>query len=159
MKVHTPLMAAALLLAAIAGFAAEPAPAPSASAPSTAAPIPASTATTPTAVPSASPSPSPSASTAPAPVSASDSSAIAKAAHSLGYKSHQQEGKTVYCKKESKVGTNFQTTTCLTEDQVMATVKRSEGNRDSIEALQRAFLASAPDKFATDAGGLPGSKQ
>ncbi len=54
----------------------------------------------------------------------------------------------MYCKKETKVGTNFQTTTCLTEDQVMATVKRSEGNKDSVEALQRAFLVAAPDKDA-----------
>jgi hypothetical protein len=133
MKIHTPLMAAALFLVPFTGFAAEPAPAPG-----TAAPTRASTAPAPAAAPSTSASP--------APVSASDSSAIAKAAHSLGYKSHQQEGKTVYCKKESKVGTSFQTTTCLTEDQVMATVKRSEGNKDSVEALQRAFLVGAPSK-------------
>jgi hypothetical protein len=150
MKVHTPLMAAALLLVAIAGFAAEPAPAPAAGTPGVAAPIPAVAAPAPAAAPSKP------ASTAPAPVSASDSAAIAKAAHSMGYKPHQSDGKTVYCRSETKVGTSFKTTTCLTEDQVMATVKRSEGNKDSVEALQRSFLVTAPDPYATDKPGLPG---
>jgi hypothetical protein len=126
MKIHTRVMTAALFLVTVAGFAAEPPPAPAAGAP---------VATPATQSPAA-----------PAPVSASDSAAIAKAANSLGYKAHQHDGKTVYCKRETKVGTSFQTTTCLTEDQVMATVKRSEGNKDSIEALQRAFLVGAPSK-------------
>jgi hypothetical protein len=126
MKILTPVMAATLFLATIAGFAAEPPAAPTSGAPAAAPPTQASS--------------------APAPVSATDSAAIAKAAHSLGYKAHQNDGKTVYCKRETKVGTSFQTTTCLTEDQVMATVKRGEGNKDSIEALQRAFLVGAPSK-------------
>lgn len=132
MNIRTSVISLSVLLAAVTCLAGEP-PAPA-----------------PTAAPAAAPAKP--ASTAPAPVSASDSAAIAKAAHSLGYKAHEHDGKTLYCKQESKVGTNFQTTTCLTEDQVMATVKRSQGNMDSIEALQRAFLAGAPSKEPTMGG-------
>ncbi len=124
MKIHAPVAACTLFLISIGGFAAEP-PAPaSPAAPS----LPAAIA------PGSAPAPT------------VDAKAIASAAHSLGYKARQHEGKTIYCKSESKVGTSFQTTTCLSEDQVMATVKRAEGNRDSVEALQRAFLVGAPSK-------------
>jgi hypothetical protein len=122
MKIHAPIVSFALLVVAVGSFASEP------QAPATAAAPAASTA----------------ASVAAA--SAPDAGAIAKAAHSLGYKSRQHDGKTIYCRSETKVGTSFQTTTCLTEDQVTATVKRNEGNKDSVEALQRAFLVGAPSK-------------
>jgi hypothetical protein len=75
-----------------------------------------------------------------------DKEKIANAAHALGYKTHTQEGKTVYCRSENKVGSNLPTTTCLTEEQVMGAMKRSEGNMDSIEAMQRAWLVGAPSK-------------
>ena len=123
MKKYIPAISLAPLLIAAAAFGAEPtAPAPKA-APAVAVGTPVPTAPTST-----------------------DKEAIAKAAHTLGYKTHQQAGQTVYCKSESKVGTNFQTTTCLTEEQVMGAVKRSQGNMDSIEALQRAFLVGAPSR-------------
>ena len=82
----------------------------------------------------------------PTPIAAtsSDKETIVKAAHSLGYKTRQHEGKTVYCKSETKAGTTFPSLTCLTEDQVMASVKRSEGNKDSVETLQRTFRTGAP---------------
>jgi hypothetical protein len=131
MKNHRPVISLSLLLVTFAGLAAEPAAPPASQA--TAAPK----------------TPAP---TAPTAAANSDQEAIAKAAHSLGYKAKQHEGKTFYCKSETKVGTNLPSTSCLSEDQVMATVKRSEGNRDTIEDLQRAFLAAAPDKFATDKG-------
>lgn len=118
MKIHRPVLSLALFLVTMASLAAEP-PAPTASA--------------------APPQAAPAAATP-------DAAAIAKAAHSLGYKLRHSDGKSVYCKSETKVGTSFPTTTCLTEDQVMATVKRSEGNKDSVEALQRAFLVGAPSK-------------
>jgi hypothetical protein len=125
MKIHSPAISIALLLVPIASFAAEP-PA------STTSTVPAAVAV---------------AQTPKAPVAvASDSAAIAKAAHSMGYKTRQRDGKTVYCKTDTSVGTSFRSTTCLTEDEVTAAVKRSEGNKDSIEALQRAWLAGAASK-------------
>ncbi len=133
MKINTSAIALAMLALSLACLAAEPA---------------AVTSTAAAVIPPPS---------APAAAPTVDSAAIAKAAHSLGYKSRQHDGKTVYCKSETKVGTSFQTTTCLTEDQVMATVKRAEGNKDSVEALQRAFLVGAPSKEPyTPAGSMRG---
>lgn len=130
MNIHGHVFAVALLLVPIAALSAEP---------------PTTPATTPVSVPAAA-TPAATAPSATAPTAATPDPAISKAAHSLGYKSRQHDGKTVYCKSETKVGTSFPSTTCLTEDQVMATVKRSEGNKDSVEALQRAFLVGAPSK-------------
>ena len=125
MNIKSPAVSIALLLVAIAGFAAEP---------------PASTsATLPAAVPAAQAPKAPAA-------ASSDPAAIAKVAHSMGYKTRQRDGKTVYCKTETAVGTSFRSTTCLTEEEVTAAVKRSEGNKDSVEALQRAWLAGAAPK-------------
>jgi len=118
MHMHTPAMAAALFLLPICAVAADP-PAP---APATAS------------------STAPSTATAAAP----DAAAIARAAHLLGFKVHQHDGKSVYCKSETKEGATFPSITCLSEDQVMAAVKRSGGNKDSVEALQRAFMVGAP---------------
>jgi hypothetical protein len=104
MTIHAPLLSIGLATLASLALAADP---------------PAATAvgSTPAAVTSAA-----------APAANSDSPAIATVAHSLGYKSRQHEGKTLWCKSENRVGTNFQTTTCLTEEQVMAAAKRSGGN-------------------------------
>lgn len=41
------------------------------------------------------------------------------------------------------MGTRFETMACLTEDPMTAAAKRSEGNRDTFEDFQRAFLAGA----------------
>ncbi len=142
MKFHTPAISLVLMMISSAAFAADP-PAPAAPAAPVAPAAPATAAASPA-------TPAPQAAGAPGPI---DSQSIAKAAHSLGYKTRQHEGKTYYCKSETKVGTSFQTTTCLTEDQVMATVKRAEGNRDSVEALQRAFLVGAPSKEPFNAAG------
>ena len=124
MKIHVAVFAVALPLVPIAALTAEPPVTSIAATPATARPAPAPAAL--------------------APPAATADPAISKAAHSMGYKVRQHDGKAVYCKSETKVGTNFPSTTCLSEDQVLATVKRSEGNKDSVEALQRAFRAAAP---------------
>lgn len=137
MTIHGPLFAVAVLLLPIAAVTAEP---PATTTAATTATAPAASA------PAAATSPAtPPAAAAAAPAAAPDP-AISKVAHSLGYKARQHDGKTVYCKSETKVGTSFPSTTCLSEEQVVATVKRAEGNRDSVEALQRAFLVGAPSK-------------
>ncbi len=76
-----------------------------------------------------------------------DSAAIAKAASEVGYKPRQQDGKTVYCRKASAVGTRFESTTCLTEEQVAGAVQRSNGNKETLDTLRRAELASKPDRL------------
>ena len=137
MNVQRPEISIALFLVAITGFAAEP-PAPTAS-------------TAPAAVP-VTPTPK-----TPAAAATADSASIANAAHSMGYKTRQRDGKTVYCKTDTAVGTSFRSTTCLTEDEVTAAVKRSEGNKDSVEALQRAWLAgAAPKEPYTPPGSMRG---
>ena len=76
---------------------------------------------------------------APAPM---DAAATAKAAHALGYDQKQRDGKTVFCKKESPIGSHLQTTTCVTPEQVSAIVLRSQENKDSVSAMQRSELAT-----------------
>jgi hypothetical protein len=124
MKILTPAISVALFLVTIPSLAAEP-PSPTASAAPAAAPV--------TQAPKA-----------PAAAASSDPAAIAKAAHSLGYKSRQLNGKTVYCKTEAAAGSRLNSTTCLTEEQVTAAGKRSEENKDSINALQRAAPSNQP---------------
>ena len=124
MKINTPAISVALCLVTIASLASEP------------------SAPTPSAAPAALPVTQ--APKAPAAADSSDPAAIAKTAHSLGYKARQLNGKTVYCKTEAGAGSRLNSTTCLSEDQVTAAAKRSDGNKDNIEALKRGISAGAP---------------
>jgi len=124
MNTRAPAVTLPLCLLTLAVSAAEPQAPPSAN-PATATASAAPTA----AVPAASAAPK-----------ADDPAALAKAAATQGYKPRQRDGKTVYCRKESKVGTRFESTTCITQEQVAAVVKRGEGNRDSVEELQHRFM-------------------
>jgi len=82
---------------------------------------------------------------APAAATNSDPAALAKAAASVGYnKPRQRDGKTVYCRKAADIGTRLESTSCITQEQVSAVLQRSQGNKDSVEGLQRAFLNQPP---------------
>ncbi len=129
MNNHAPVIVAALCLLDVTAMAAEPA------APSTLSKAPAATAAT-----------SPAVSSAPATSAAvvSDDATLAKQAASVGYKARQQGGKTVYCRKAPEVGTRLETTTCISKEQVSAVLARSQGNKDSIDGMQRAFRNEPP---------------
>ena len=79
--------------------------------------------------------------TAPANAKATaEAEATAKMAASLGYVPRKRAGVIVYCRTEPQIGSHFETTTCITAEQVTSAAKRSEGNRDSVEAMQRKSL-------------------
>jgi len=93
------------------------------------------------------PATSPPAATQSAPASAAataaasaEAEATAKAAASLGYVPRKRNGVIVYCRTETQIGSHFETTTCITAEQVTSAAKRSEGNRDSVESMQRKSL-------------------
>ena len=117
-------------------FSTEPQPPPPSSAPTFATPAVAPLSAPPAKAPGASPAP-PAAPIAPAPDAAAAAAATAKSAHDLGYSPRVRDGKTVYCRREAKVGTRLEETTCVTPEQVSALVIRAQGNRDSVEDLQR----------------------
>ena len=71
---------------------------------------------------------------------AAEAEATAKMAASLGYVPRKRSGVIVYCRTEPQIGSHFETTTCITAEQVTSAAKRSEGNRDSVEAMQRKSL-------------------
>lgn len=116
----------------------EPQPAPPSSAPTFATPAVPPLSAPPAKVPGASPTP-PAAAVAPSPDAAA-SAATAKAAHDMGYSPRVRDGKTVYCRKEGKVGTRLESTTCVTPEQVSALVIRAQGNREGVVDLQREAL-------------------
>jgi hypothetical protein len=85
----------------------------------------------------------PAAATQPAPASpsaAAEAEATAKMAASLGYVPRKRDGAMLYCRTEPQIGSHFETTTCIMAEQVVSAAKRSEGNRDSVEAMQRKSL-------------------
>ncbi len=85
----------------------------------------------------------PAAASQPAPASpsaAAEAEATAKLAASLGYVPRKRNGTMLYCRTEPQIGSHFETTTCITAEQVVSAAKRSEGNRDSVEAMQRKSL-------------------
>jgi len=129
MNTRAPAVTLSLYLLTLAVSAAEPQALPSPS-----------TATAPLSAAPTSAGPTAAAPAAAAAPKADDPAALAKAAATQGYKPRQRDGKTVYCRKESKVGTRFESTTCITQEQVAAVVKRGEGNRDSVEELQHRFM-------------------
>lgn len=126
MKVRTPAISLALLLATTVSFATDP-PAPAATV--SAVTAPAATAT--------------GAPIGPTVVATTDAAATAKAAHSLGFVQKQRDGKTVYCKADASLGTRLASMTCYTPEEVMAVVQRDIANRDSVAAMQRAHLTEA----------------
>ena len=130
--VITGLLAGASLPASTA----EPQPAPPSSAPTFATPATAPLSAPTPKTPGASPAPS-AAAVAPSPDAAAAAAATAKSAHNLGYSPRVRDGKTVYCRKEAKVGTRLETTTCVTPEQVSALIIRAQGNRESVVDLQR----------------------
>lgn len=71
---------------------------------------------------------------------AAEAESTAKLAASLGYTPRKRNGTIVYCRTEPQIGSHFETTTCITAEQVASAAKRSEGNRDSVEAMQRKSL-------------------
>ena len=109
-------------------------PVPSSSAPTFATPAVPSLNAPPARAPGASPAP---AATAVATSPDAAAAATAKAAHVLGYSPRVREGKTMYCRKDAKVGTRFESTTCVTPEQVSALIIRAQGNKDSVVDLQR----------------------
>ena len=114
----------------------EPQPAPPSSAPTFATPAVAPLEAPPSKASDDSPA-HPADAAAPSPDAAVEAAAIAKSAHNLGYSPRVRDGKTVYCRKESKVGTRLELTTCVTPEQVSALVIRAQGNRESVVDLQR----------------------
>jgi hypothetical protein len=72
--------------------------------------------------------------------------ATAKAARLLGYVPRNHHGTIVYCRTEPQIGTRFESTTCITAEQVASAVQRSVDNRDSVEAMQRKSLLQGQDK-------------
>lgn len=69
-----------------------------------------------------------------------EAEATAKAAAALGYTPRKRNGTIVYCRTEPQIGSHFETTTCITAEMVASASKRAEGNRDSVEAMQRKSL-------------------
>jgi hypothetical protein len=124
-------------------------PAPPSSAPTFATPAVPPLSAPPARAPGASPA-SPAAAVAPSPDAAAAAAATAKSAHDLGYSPRVRDGKTVYCRKEAKVGTRFESTTCVTPEQVSALVIRAQGNKESVVDLQR-------EANKQQGGDLPGS--
>jgi esterase/lipase superfamily enzyme len=125
-------LAAVACLSAVAGCASAPtAPQP----PVASVAAPRATATSPSAATQSTPA------SAPASVAAAaEAEATAKMAASLGYVPRKRSGVIVYCRTEPQIGSHFETTTCITAEQVTSAAKRSEGNRDSVEAMQRKSL-------------------
>jgi hypothetical protein len=130
------VMTSLLAGASLPALSTEPGPAPPSSAPTFATPAVAPLSAPPAKAPGASPAPSATA-VAPSPDAAAAAAVTAKSAHDLGYFPRVQDGKTVYCRKEAKVGTRLEETTCVTPEQVSALVIRAQGNRDSVVDLQR----------------------
>jgi len=138
------LTAAFVMTALLAGAnrpvsSTEPEPAPPSSAPTFATPAVAPLSAPPAKAPAASPAP-PAAAVPPSADAAAAAAATAKSAHDLGYSPRVRDGKTVYCRKETKVGTRFESTTCVTPEQVSALVIRARGNREGVVDLQRGAL-------------------
>ena len=140
MTLTTALLVTSLLAgASLHASSTEPQSAPPSSAPTFATPAVAPLSAPPAKAPDARPAP-PAVATAPSPDSAAAAAATAKSAHQLGYSPRVRDGKTVYCRKEAKVGTRLETTTCVTPEQVTALAIRAQGNRDSVVDLQREAL-------------------
>ncbi len=136
------VMTGLLAGASLPAFSTEPQPAPPSSAPTFATPAVAPLSAPPAKAPGAGPAP-PAAVVAPSPDAAAAAEATARSAHALGYSPRVRDGKTVYCRKESKVGTRLESTTCVTAEQVSALVIRAQGNRESVVDLQRESYKSA----------------
>ena len=130
------VLAGLLAGAGLPASSAEPQAAPPSSAPTFATPAVAPLSAPPAKGPGASLAPTTPAA-APSPDAAASAAATAKAAHDLGYFPRVHDGKTVYCHKEAKVGTRFESTTCVTPEQVSALIIRAQGNKDSVVDLQR----------------------
>ena len=113
-------------------FGSEPPAAPSPNSP---------TLPTPAVAKSPSTSPAPPASvTAPPVDAAAAAAATAKSAQALGYSPKMLNGKPMYCRKESKVGTRFESFNCVTPEQVSQLALRGQNNRESVGDLQRNSL-------------------
>jgi hypothetical protein len=123
MKVSLPGILTVVSLSVMASCASAPT---SPGAPAAAA-VPAGTAATKRPVPSA------------VPLSA-DAEATMKAARSLGYVPRNHKGTIVYCRSEQQIGTRFESTTCISQEQVASAVERTVGNRDSVEDMQKKSL-------------------
>jgi hypothetical protein len=137
MTLTTPFVVTGVLAGlSLPAFSTEPEPAPPSSAPTFATPAVAPLSAPPAKASGASPT-SPAVAVAPSPDAAAAAAATAKSAHDLGYFPKVRDGKTVYCRKEAKVGTRLETTTCVTPEQVSALVIRAQGNKDSVVDLQR----------------------
>lgn len=130
------IMTGLLAGASLPASSTEPQPAPPSSAPTFAIPAVAPLSAPPAKAPGASPAPT-AAAVAPSPDAAAAAAVTAKAAHDLGYSPKVRDGKTVYCRKEAKVGTRLESTTCVTLEQVSALVIRAQGNKESVVDLQR----------------------
>jgi hypothetical protein len=94
--------------------------------------------------------PAPVASAPAAPVATSAASTAGKptidaatlaTARSLGYTPRVNKGTVVFCRTEANLGTRFQSTTCIPQDQVVSAVHRAQGNKDSLEDAQKLSLA------------------
>jgi hypothetical protein len=119
MKPHATATSLTVLLLVIAGCAGSPpAPVPTgkvATAPATQAPL------GPTVVPT------------------TDADTLATARR-LGYVPRVHNGTVVYCRTEAALGTRFESTSCISQDQVMAAAQRTTGNQASLEDEQRHSL-------------------
>jgi len=56
--------------------------------------------------------------------------AILKAARSMGYKPQHHNAQSVYCRNEAPLGSRFEHSVCLTEDQVVAAIKNTAATQD-----------------------------
>jgi hypothetical protein len=137
----TALVVTALLAGAnLPASSTQPEPAPPSSAPTFATPAVAPLNAPAAKAPAANPAPPATTAAPPAPDAAAAAAATAKSAHELGYSQRVRDGKTVYCRKETKVGTRFESTTCVTPEQISALVLRAQGNKESVVDIQRGAL-------------------
>ena len=78
-------------------------------------------------------------------VPSADDVATATMAHDLGLAAKHRDGKTVYCRSESPLGTRLPTLTCYFKEQLPALAKRSQQNQESVATAQRDSLVE-PNK-------------
>ncbi len=87
----------------------------------------------------------PPASAAPAPlgptVRPTTNAATLEVARSLGYAPRVHNGTVVYCRKDAALGTRFESTSCISQEQVAAAAMRTTGNQASIADAQRHSLS------------------
>lgn len=79
----------------------------------------------------------PTAATATATTTDSNRESVLRQARTQGYKAQQRNGQTIYCRREGTIGTRFEKTVCLSEDELVeVSLQRAAAQQDAMNHAQ-----------------------